>query len=161
IKSIKVSITGSYMNTITDTFAFDPQHPDVTRTYQVPTGIDRKFHIDALDTNDKAIYTGETVLDVKTDTSSVAVDLYPSGAIGQSAVSLSIPNVPRSLGHLPGVNISVYLDGQDPNADSQITEQQMRDRLAIIWPWAGPSVRNFSATDGNEFFARVAHALGG
>jgi len=56
-----------------------------------------------------------------------------------------------------GLCFSPYLEGQQPG--SQVSEAQIRDRLAILRPHAG-WVRTFSCTDGHEQTPRIAHALG-
>lgn len=156
IKSIKVVISGPYMTEMADTFAFDVQHPEVSRTYQVPIGIDRKFHMDALDASDNVLYTGETVKEIAVGDNSISIDLFPNAAFGQANLQLGIPNVPASLkGYLPGLAFSPYMDGQDPNRQSQISEQQIRDRLAIIAPWCN-SIRYFGSTDGLERIGPIA-----
>ena len=56
-----------------------------------------------------------------------------------------------------GLCFSPYLDGQAPG--SQLSEQQIRQRLEIIQPhtkW----VRSFSCTDGNELIPRIAREYG-
>ena len=56
-----------------------------------------------------------------------------------------------------GLCFSPYLEGQQPG--SQISEAQIRERLAIVKPhtrW----VRSFSCTDGHEQTPRVAHEMG-
>ena len=56
-----------------------------------------------------------------------------------------------------GLCFSCYLEGQQPG--SQIGEQQIRERLAVVRPhtrW----VRSFSCTDGHEQTPRIAHELG-
>ena len=56
-----------------------------------------------------------------------------------------------------GQCFSPYLEGQQPG--SQVSEAQIRERLAILQPHAG-WVRTFSCTDGYEQTPRVAHELG-
>ena len=56
-----------------------------------------------------------------------------------------------------GLCFSPYLEGQQPG--SQVSEAQIRERLAILQPHAG-WVRTFSCTDGHEQTPRVAHELG-
>jgi exo-beta-1,3-glucanase (GH17 family) len=56
-----------------------------------------------------------------------------------------------------GLCFSPYLEGQQPG--SQVSEAQIRERLAILKPHAG-WVRTFSCTDGHEQTPRVAHELG-
>ncbi len=56
-----------------------------------------------------------------------------------------------------GLCFSPYLEGQQPGA--QVSEAQIRDRLAIVRPHAR-WVRTFSCTDGHEQTPRIAHELG-
>ena len=56
-----------------------------------------------------------------------------------------------------GLCFSPYLDGQEPG--SQLSEQQIRQRLEIIHPYT-KWVRSFSCTDGNELIPRIAHENG-
>lgn len=56
-----------------------------------------------------------------------------------------------------GLCFSPYLDGQEPG--SQLSEQQIRQRLEIIQPYT-KWVRSFSCTDGNELIPRIAHEYG-
>jgi glucan 1,3-beta-glucosidase len=56
-----------------------------------------------------------------------------------------------------GLCFSPYLEGQQPG--SQVSEAQIRERLAIIRPhtqW----IRSFSCTDGHEQTPRIAHEMG-
>lgn len=160
IKSISVKISGAQMQDITDTFVFEGQ-PSQSHNYQVPVGIDRHFLINALDSTGKAIYSGESDQDVVAGANTVSVDLFPSNVFGSASIKVSIPNIQPPYGKLPGLCLSVYIDGQDPNAGSQIAEDQMRSRLSQTWPLVDKYVRNFSSTDGNENFGKVARSLGG
>jgi exo-beta-1,3-glucanase (GH17 family) len=56
-----------------------------------------------------------------------------------------------------GLCFSPYLEGQQPG--SQVSEAQIRQRLAILQPHAR-WVRTFSCTDGHEETPRIAHELG-
>jgi len=56
-----------------------------------------------------------------------------------------------------GLCFSPYLEGQHPG--SLVSEAQIRDRLAILRPYAR-WVRTFSCTDGHEQTPRIAHELG-
>jgi exo-beta-1,3-glucanase (GH17 family) len=56
-----------------------------------------------------------------------------------------------------GLCFSPYLEGQHPG--SLVSEAQIRDRLAILRPYAS-WVRTFSCTDGHEQTPRIAHELG-
>lgn len=54
-----------------------------------------------------------------------------------------------------GISFSPYLDDQDPGKLSQISDQQIANRLSVIEPhteW----VRTFSCTNGNETIPRIA-----
>ncbi|MBE1299079.1 MAG: glycosyl hydrolase [Alteromonadaceae bacterium] len=56
-----------------------------------------------------------------------------------------------------GLSFSPYLEGQEPG--DQLSEEQVRERLAIIAPhinW----VRTFSCTEGNELIAIIAREFG-
>jgi glucan 1,3-beta-glucosidase len=56
-----------------------------------------------------------------------------------------------------GLCFSPYLEGQQPG--SQVSEAQIRERLAIIRPhtqW----IRSFSCTDGHQQTPRIAHEMG-
>jgi exo-beta-1,3-glucanase (GH17 family) len=58
-----------------------------------------------------------------------------------------------------GMDFSPYIDGQDPNFETQISEAQLTARLQIIannTVW----VRSFGMTHGLEKFGMVAHSLG-
>ena len=56
-----------------------------------------------------------------------------------------------------GLSFSPYLEGQGPGTELQ--EAQIRDRLAIIQPWAH-WVRTFSCKEGNELTPRIAKENG-
>jgi len=56
-----------------------------------------------------------------------------------------------------GLSFSPYLDGQSPG--THISEQQIRERLAVIQPYTN-WIRSFSCLDGNEATPRIAHEMG-
>ena len=56
-----------------------------------------------------------------------------------------------------GISFSTYLEGQGPG--SQISEEQIRDRMKIIQPYV-KWVRSFSCLDGNEFIPQIAREFG-
>ena len=56
-----------------------------------------------------------------------------------------------------GISFSPYLDGQSPGI--HISEQQIRERLAIIQPYTR-WIRSFSCLDGNQEIPRIAHEMG-
>lgn len=57
------------------------------------------------------------------------------------------------------LNFSPYLNGQDPNRRSLISEQQMRDRLAIVKLYTN-WVRFFGTADGLDKGCQIAHEMG-
>jgi exo-beta-1,3-glucanase (GH17 family) len=59
-------------------------------------------------------------------------------------------------GKIHGIGFSPYLDGQDPSEKSQITQEQIAQRLEIIQPYT-KWVRTFSCSCGNEEVPRIAH----
>ena len=58
-----------------------------------------------------------------------------------------------------GLNFSPYMDGQNPNQGSTISEAQLRTRMAIIAPYT-EWIRTFSCSAGLEKAGVVAHELG-
>ena len=56
-----------------------------------------------------------------------------------------------------GLCFSPYMEGQQPG--DQITEEQIRKRMAIIQPYT-KWIRSFSCTDGNELIPKVAKEFG-
>jgi exo-beta-1,3-glucanase (GH17 family) len=57
---------------------------------------------------------------------------------------------------LHGLNFSPYMDGQDPNLGSVISEDQIRQRIQIIAPYT-EWIRSFGSTHGLEHTGRIAH----
>jgi glucan 1,3-beta-glucosidase len=55
-----------------------------------------------------------------------------------------------------GISFSPYLEGQDPNDEVMISEEQIAERLEIIRPYTH-WVRTFSTTHGNQEVPRIAH----
>lgn len=62
-------------------------------------------------------------------------------------------------GKIHGIGFSPYLDGQDPSEKSQISQEQIAERLEIIRPYTN-WVRTFSCSCGNEEVPRIAHEKG-
>lgn len=58
-----------------------------------------------------------------------------------------------------GLNFSPYIDGQDPNLGSEISEEQLRERMKIIAPYTN-WIRSFGSSRGLEISGRIAHELG-
>ena len=60
-------------------------------------------------------------------------------------------------GKIHGISFSPYVEGQEPGSD--IPDQQIRDRLAVIAPYVN-WIRTFSCTQGNEKIPVIAKELG-
>ena len=58
-----------------------------------------------------------------------------------------------------GQNFGPYVDGQDPNERSTISEQQLRTRMQKVAPYT-QWIRTFGTADGLEKAGRAAHDLG-
>lgn len=58
-----------------------------------------------------------------------------------------------------GFSFSAYVEGQSPSAKSQLSAEQIRERLEIIKPYTN-WIRSFSCTRGNELSPRIAKELG-
>lgn len=56
-----------------------------------------------------------------------------------------------------GLSFSPYIEGQEPGSD--IPDEQIRERLAIIAPYIN-WIRTFSCTEGNEKIPRIAREFG-
>ena len=65
-------------------------------------------------------------------------------------------NVPYQL---HGLNFSPYMDGQDPNRGVQISEEQLRNRMADVAPYTR-WIRTFGSTHGLEKSGEIAHSMG-
>ncbi len=60
---------------------------------------------------------------------------------------------------LSGIGFSPYIDGQDPNNNAFISQQQIEQRMAIIAPFTN-WVRTFGCGNGLSASGQVAHGLG-
>lgn len=58
-----------------------------------------------------------------------------------------------------GINFSPYINGQDPNLGSEVSEEQIRARMEIITPYTR-WIRTFGITRGLEKSGSIAHNLG-
>jgi len=75
---------------------------------------------------------------------------------GGGSDSPSTPVTPSGVSYqLEWINFSPYVDDQDPNLGSVVSEQQIRDRLRIISPYV-KGVRTFGSSQGLEKVARIA-----
>lgn len=97
-------------------------------------------------------------------TSTKVMDGASLGDVSLRHAGASLPELQRLLRErmerrVHGLCFSAYLPGQSPEVATQLSEQQIRDRLAHISPhcrW----VRTFSCTDGNQYALRIARELG-
>ena len=60
-------------------------------------------------------------------------------------------------GKIHGISFSPYVAGQGPG--TILTEDQIRERLAIVEPYVN-WIRTFSCTEGNEIIPEIAHEHG-
>jgi exo-beta-1,3-glucanase (GH17 family) len=60
---------------------------------------------------------------------------------------------------LNGIDFSPYIDGQDPNSGSPISEEQLRTRLDIVEPYT-QWIRTFGSGNGLEKAGMIAHEMG-
>lgn len=67
--------------------------------------------------------------------------------------------VPSVRYKLYGLDFSPYMDGQDPNRGSRVSEEQLRARMEIIAPYTN-WIRTFGCGMGLEKAGLVAHELG-
>ncbi len=56
------------------------------------------------------------------------------------------------------IDFSPYVDGQDPNTGTIVSEAQIRNRMQIITPYSS-WIRSFSCGNGLEVIGRVAHEM--
>ena len=66
---------------------------------------------------------------------------------------------PEIAYRLDGLNFSPYMDGQDPNLGSVISEEQIRERMRVIAPFT-EWVRSFGTTNGLEQVGPIAKSFG-
>lgn len=57
-----------------------------------------------------------------------------------------------------GLNFSPYIDGQDPNLGSEVSEEQLRTRMEVIKPYT-VWIRTFGSSNGLEKSGSIAHNL--
>ncbi len=86
---------------------------------------------------------------------SLASNCRPNGNQTSSSATPQPPATPPLAYQLDWINFSPYLDGQNPNWGSVVSEQQLRDRLKIIAPYV-KGIRSFGSTQGLENLARIA-----
>jgi len=58
-----------------------------------------------------------------------------------------------------GLSFSPYITGQEPGPGTQITEEQIHERLQLILPYV-KWIRTFSCTEGNELIPKIAAEYG-
>ena len=74
---------------------------------------------------------------------------------GKSATTILMVTVTYKV---YGISFSPYMDGQDPNMGSQISEDQLYSRMSIIAPYTH-WLRTFGSTHGLEEAGSIAHEL--
>ena len=62
-------------------------------------------------------------------------------------------------GQIYGLCFGPYMDGQNPNFGTQISESQIRERLEILRPYCR-AIRIYGSTDGLENIGRIAKEMG-
>lgn len=87
-----------------------------------------------------------------------AVLLVITGCSGGNSASPPTPVASPSV-KIAGINFSPYVDGQDPNRGSQVTEEQLTQRMRLIAPYTN-WIRTFGSTNGLEKSGIVARSLG-
>lgn len=72
--------------------------------------------------------------------------------------TVTVESIPVTY-QLFGLDFSPYINNQDPNLGSTISEQQLRSRMQIVAPYT-KWVRTFGAGAGLENAGKIAHELG-
>ncbi|OGY25961.1 MAG: hypothetical protein A2Z24_02480 [Candidatus Woykebacteria bacterium RBG_16_44_10] len=93
---------------------------------------------------------------VRTATSTPVPTQTPAPTWTSTATRTPTPTV---VYRLYGLNFSPYMDGQDPNHGDQISESQLRSRMAIIAPYTR-WIRTFGCGAGLEKAGQIAHEMG-
>lgn len=89
--------------------------------------------------------------------SDVIVEVTDSG--GLSSTDTFRITVESVIYKVHGLDFSPYIDGQDPNLGSFVSENQLRERMQIIAPFT-KWIRTFGCQNGLELSGMVAHELG-
>lgn len=82
---------------------------------------------------------------------------YWVSAINGAILHTTAENLPAYS--IYGLDFSPYMDGQDPDSGSHISEEQIRARLEIIEPYTR-WVRSFGSSSGLEKVGMIAHEMG-
>ncbi|HPH95490.1 MAG TPA: glycosyl hydrolase family 17 protein [Anaerolineaceae bacterium] len=94
---------------------------------------------------------------------SLTLSQVPVIALARPAdqLPLFLPLVPGPVKpyQLDGLNFSPYMDGQNPDFGSTISEVQLRERMTIIAPYTR-WIRSFGCGNGLEKTGQIAHELG-
>ena len=164
IKKITLEISGDYMNSISDTFDYAVGQ-NIQKTYKVPLGDRRTFKMSGRNAANITIYAGQVTKAIVTGANSVTIDLNPVEAppvLGEANFILTIPNVPDATRKIYGICFSPYMDGQDPNKGTQISEDQIRSRLQIFRFYMPPGgiIRYYGSTDGLQNIGKIAKEMG-
>jgi exo-beta-1,3-glucanase (GH17 family) len=84
------------------------------------------------------------------------IDSQQSSA--QTTVAITV-NAPIVAAPVYGIGFSPYANGQDPNMGSEISCDQITERMGIIAPYT-TWIRSFGATGGLECIGNIAHKFG-
>lgn len=90
-------------------------------------------------------------------------DFYQDGDVDSVDLEILVADFGRSecssiTYKLHGLNFSPYMDGQDPNTGSLISEEQIRKRLQDVAPFT-EWIRTFGMTNGLQDIGRIAHEM--
>lgn len=162
IASIKLTVTGPEMATLTETL--QPSGQDWSTTLSVPNGIDRKFDAEAFETgNATPIYTGSTTQDIVAGAgNAVTIQLYgplPPQPETVTTVQVGFADPYLGIGKVP-VCLGIFTkDGQDPRYGSIVPSEQVAEQIAVVSRYA-TGIRLYSSRNGNEYAARYGHESG-
>lgn len=88
----------------------------------------------------------------------LAANSVTRGQTSKFIANTFFPNC-QSIRRVYGLNFSPYMDGQDPNWGSQISEEQLRERMRIVARYT-EWVRTFAVNHGLERSGRIARTFG-
>ncbi len=91
----------------------------------------------------------------------------PKTALTPTATAILTPTTPAVLPtpkatlayRLHGLDFGPYIDGQDPNKGSQVSDAQLRDRMGLVAPYT-EWIRTYGCGMGLENAGQIAHDLG-
>jgi exo-beta-1,3-glucanase (GH17 family) len=162
ISSVTVKVTGPEISTpIVKELEFNPQTNSWEGVFDVPSGIDRLFYVEAKDSAGNVLYKGSAKSDVKPNSlTTVTIHLYiEQGSMGTASISISFDNPYLGIGKIPVCVGHFTKQGQNPNYGSVVPESQIAEQYEIIKKYSN-AVRTYSSTHGNEHAAKYAKKYG-